>query len=83
MQTFTSPLTHSHTLAGNTRTTYYELNSIYGHDTFLLDVNNIGTALKVCSLEPPITQYIHCNHSLTHLGILGVTTEQFWRVNYF
>ena len=27
--------------------TYYELNSIYGHDTFLLDINNVGAAVKV------------------------------------
>ncbi|XP_076802489.1 serine O-succinyltransferase-like [Clavelina lepadiformis] len=32
--------------AGNESVTYYELNSIYGHDTFLLDLSNIGTALK-------------------------------------
>lgn len=34
-------------VAGNTKTSYYELNSIYGHDTFMLDVNNVGTAVKV------------------------------------
>ena len=27
--------------------TYYELNSIYGHDTFLLDLNGVGAAVKV------------------------------------
>ena len=27
--------------------TYYELSSIYGHDTFLLDVHNLGVAVKV------------------------------------
>ena len=32
---------------GNKRTSYYELTSVYGHDTFLLDVNNVGTAVKV------------------------------------
>ena len=32
---------------GNTNTSCYELTSIYGHDTFLLDVNNVGTAVKV------------------------------------
>ncbi|CAI8039165.1 Serine O-succinyltransferase [Geodia barretti] len=32
--------------SGNRNTTYYELTSIYGHDTFLLDVMNVGTAVK-------------------------------------
>lgn len=32
---------------GNTEVTYYELNSKYGHDTFLLDFNNVGAAIKV------------------------------------
>ncbi|RDD42157.1 putative serine-O-acetyltransferase cys2 [Trichoplax sp. H2] len=32
--------------AGNQKVTYYELNSIYGHDTFLLDINNVGAAVK-------------------------------------
>ncbi len=27
--------------------TFFELNSIFGHDTFLLDVNGVSTALKV------------------------------------
>ena len=27
--------------------TYYELNSVYGHDTFLLDLNGVGAAVKV------------------------------------
>lgn len=30
-----------------TKVTYYELSSIYGHDTFLLDFNNLGVAIKV------------------------------------
>lgn len=29
--------------------TYYELNSIYGHDTFLLDLNGVGAGVKVSS----------------------------------
>ncbi len=33
--------------AGNSHTTYYELTSIYGHDTFMLDVSNVGVAIKV------------------------------------
>ncbi|PAA65537.1 hypothetical protein BOX15_Mlig006020g4 [Macrostomum lignano] len=28
------------------RVTYFELTSLYGHDTFLLDVHNVGTAVK-------------------------------------
>ncbi|KAJ1906985.1 homoserine O-acetyltransferase, partial [Tieghemiomyces parasiticus] len=31
---------------GNQRVTYYELDSIYGHDTFLLDLTNTGAAVK-------------------------------------
>ncbi|XP_020917154.2 serine O-succinyltransferase [Exaiptasia diaphana] len=31
---------------GNQSVTYYELNSIYGHDTFLLDVTAVGAAVK-------------------------------------
>ena len=27
--------------------TYYELDSLYGHDTFLLDISNVGGAVKV------------------------------------
>jgi len=32
--------------AGNAYVTFFELNSIFGHDTFLLDVNGVSTALK-------------------------------------
>ncbi|RKO89258.1 homoserine O-acetyltransferase, partial [Blyttiomyces helicus] len=32
--------------AGNSEVTYYELDSIYGHDTFLIDRVNIGGAVK-------------------------------------
>lgn len=32
--------------AGNSRVTYYELDAIYGHDTFLLDLNGVGSAVK-------------------------------------
>nr|KAG5712478.1 hypothetical protein BaRGS_011452 [Batillaria attramentaria] len=35
--------------SGNDAVTYYELNSIYGHDTFLLDLNGVGAAVKVGS----------------------------------
>ena len=34
-------------IVGNNAVTYYELNSIYGHDTFLLDLNGVGAAVKV------------------------------------
>ncbi|KAK0046730.1 serine O-succinyltransferase [Biomphalaria pfeifferi] len=32
--------------AGNPQVTFYELNSLYGHDTFLLDLNGVGAAIK-------------------------------------
>ncbi|XP_013380712.1 serine O-succinyltransferase [Lingula anatina] len=32
--------------AGNNAVTFYELDSIYGHDTFLLDLNGVGSAVK-------------------------------------
>ena len=32
---------------GNSKVVYFELNSLYGHDTFLLDVNSVGSAIKV------------------------------------
>ena len=38
----------AHQLMENgTPTTYYELPSLYGHDTFLLDIHGVGTAIKV------------------------------------
>lgn len=33
-------------LAGNKRVTYYELGGVWGHDTFLLDVMNVGGAIR-------------------------------------
>ncbi|WVQ79170.1 homoserine O-acetyltransferase [Cryptococcus sp. DSM 104549] len=33
-------------LAGNTNVTYYELGGVWGHDTFLLDVQNVGAAIR-------------------------------------
>eukprot|EP00930_Biecheleria_cincta_P104534 TRINITY_DN9689_c1_g2_i2.p1 TRINITY_DN9689_c1_g2~~TRINITY_DN9689_c1_g2_i2.p1 ORF type:complete len:523 (-),score=100.74 TRINITY_DN9689_c1_g2_i2:46-1614(-) len=33
-------------LAGNKRVVYYELDSVYGHDSFLLDAVSIGPAVK-------------------------------------
>lgn len=32
--------------AGNKSVAFYTLDSIYGHDTFLIDVANVGAALK-------------------------------------
>lgn len=32
--------------AGNNRVTYYELDAMYGHDTFLIDKVNVGAAIK-------------------------------------
>eukprot|EP00051_Salpingoeca_urceolata_P017330 m.235264 g.235264 ORF g.235264 m.235264 type:complete len:183 (-) comp18923_c0_seq17:252-800(-) len=32
--------------AGNKHVTYYELDAIYGHDTFLIDVVSVGSAIK-------------------------------------
>jgi homoserine O-acetyltransferase len=32
--------------AGHQQVTYYELDSIFGHDTFLIDVVNVGAAVK-------------------------------------
>jgi hypothetical protein len=31
---------------GNTHVTYYELDALFGHDTFMIDVNSIGPAVK-------------------------------------
>ncbi|RXK36375.1 homoserine O-acetyltransferase [Tremella mesenterica] len=33
-------------LAGNKEVTYYELGGVWGHDTFLLDVQNVGGAIR-------------------------------------
>ena len=33
-------------LAGNGQVTYYELGGVWGHDTFLLDVQNVGSAIR-------------------------------------
>ena len=35
---------------GNEAVTFYELNSIYGHDTFLLDLNGVGAGVKVSTV---------------------------------
>jgi homoserine acetyltransferase len=33
-------------MAGNERVSYYELGGVWGHDTFLLDVQNVGGAVR-------------------------------------
>ncbi|KAI0298905.1 Alpha/Beta hydrolase protein [Russula brevipes] len=33
-------------MAGNSRVSYYELGGVWGHDTFLLDEQNVGGAIK-------------------------------------
>jgi len=33
-------------LAGNKEVSYYELGGVWGHDTFLLDVRNVGGSVK-------------------------------------
>ena len=33
--------------SGNEAVTYFEMDSLYGHDTFLLNLNDVGTAMKV------------------------------------
>ncbi|KAI0065838.1 homoserine acetyltransferase [Artomyces pyxidatus] len=33
-------------MAGNDRVSYYELGGVWGHDTFLLDVGNVGGAIR-------------------------------------
>ena len=32
--------------SGNTAVVYFEMDSLYGHDTFLLNLNDVGVALK-------------------------------------
>ncbi|VDI73353.1 homoserine O-acetyltransferase [Mytilus galloprovincialis] len=51
--------------SGNPAVTFYELNSLYGHDTFLLDLNGVGAAVKgfletdlrESGIEVPKSQY--------------------------
>lgn len=31
---------------GNTKVNYFELDSLYGHDTFLIELNSVGAAVK-------------------------------------
>ncbi len=32
--------------SGNNQVTYYEIDSPFGHDTFLLDLNDVGAGMK-------------------------------------
>ena len=32
--------------SGNSQVSYFEMDSMYGHDTFLLNLNDVGTAMK-------------------------------------
>ena len=33
-------------MTGNSRVSYYELGGVWGHDTFLLDEQNVGGAIR-------------------------------------
>lgn len=64
--------------------TYYELTSIYGHDTFLLDVNNVGAAMKVRVLvpyahTPSFIPYVHTYRAIWSQRF----TEREWMVSQF
>lgn len=63
---------------GNEYTVYYELNSLYGHDTFLLDVHNVGAAVKVtnqfCGLS--ITDNHTHTPNFTFTGTLGINLNK-------
>lgn len=58
--------------AGNQRTSYYELTSLFGHDTFLIDVNNVGTAVKVNAvlMSRVLVYWCHYHHIQGHLESL-------------
>lgn len=47
----------NHNGIAGTKVTYYELSSIYGHDTFLLDFNNLGVAIKVSHIIQLLVLY--------------------------
>ena len=57
---------------GNNSVTYYELPSIYGHDTFLLDVVAVGAAVKV-RLRSCL---FWCTPRMTGVIFLGKPEEQ-------
>lgn len=44
-------------IIGNKHVKFYEINSLYGHDTFLLDVNNVGAAVKVKTVYTKLCGY--------------------------
>jgi homoserine O-acetyltransferase len=39
-------IAHALRTAGNTRVVYYELGGVWGHDTFLIDTQNVGGAIR-------------------------------------
>ncbi|OEH74526.1 homoserine o-acetyltransferase [Cyclospora cayetanensis] len=49
--------------AGNKMVSFYSLDSIYGHDTFLIDVTNVGAGVK-----GHLEQEFDTNHSAQYLG---------------
>ena len=56
-------------VVGNAHVTFFELNSIFGHDTFLLDINGVSTALKVRdACHPTLSWTVSL---LSFQGILG------------
>ena len=59
--------------------TYYELTSIYGHDTFLLDINNVGVAVKVSSCNELEVWFRECHEKklCTKYCVYGKCKVQF------
>jgi homoserine O-acetyltransferase len=51
--------------AGNNNVVYYELDSIFGHDTFLIDIDNVGSAIRVSY------SFIYSFSCLIMIGIFG------------
>ena len=62
----------AHCVTGNNAVTYYELNSIYGHDTFLLDLNGVGAGVKVSAVD----RYILHRHLLQVFSVVLYTCHQ-------
>ena len=58
---------------GNPAVTFYELNSIYGHDTFLLDLNGVGSAVKVSTANRVVTLSILFNRFMSSGLILKLS----------
>ena len=60
---------------GNDQTTYYELTSIYGHDTFMLDVRNVGMAIKVQIAGCVCNMQFQYSHQQVHVCKLPPCTH--------